>query len=397
MRKIGFVVPWFGMDIPGGAEAELRGLVKHISETGQEVEVLTTCVKSFNSDWNVNFHKEGVTIEDNICVRRFKIRKRDTKKFDVVNYKLLNNQIPLTTEEEEIYVEEMVNSPKLCSYIRDNEKEYSIFVFIPYMFGTTYHGMAEVPQKSILIPCLHSESYIYMEVFKRLFSQIAGMIFHSKPESELAHSVYDLSKVDARVLGEGVYTDFEYVAERFRKKYNIHEPFVLYAGRKDSGKNVDMLLKYFEQYIKRHKQTSLLLVLIGGGEIEIKKTIADRVYDLGFIDIQDKYDAYAAAELLCQPSKNESFSLVIMESWLCGRPVLVHGGCAVTKNFVQESNGGLYFENYCEFEGCLDYFFNNKNIASEMGRLGGEYVKRNFSWDVITKRYLKYFEEIEES
>ena len=45
--------------------------------------------------------------------------------------------------------------------------------------------------------------------------------------------------------------------------------------------------------------------------------------DLGFVPIQDKYDAYAAAELLCQPSKHESFSYVIMESWLCERPVLV--------------------------------------------------------------------------
>ena len=43
----------------------------------------------------------------------------------------------------------------------------------------------------------------------------------------------------------------------------------------------------------------------------------------------------AAASLLCQPSHNESFSLVIMESWLCGRPVLVSSQCAVTKDFAK--------------------------------------------------------------
>ena len=26
MKKIGFVIPWYGEDIPGGAEMELRGL-----------------------------------------------------------------------------------------------------------------------------------------------------------------------------------------------------------------------------------------------------------------------------------------------------------------------------------------------------------------------------------
>ena len=44
MKKIGFITPWFGMDIPGGAEAELRELVLQLKETDLEFEVLTTCV-----------------------------------------------------------------------------------------------------------------------------------------------------------------------------------------------------------------------------------------------------------------------------------------------------------------------------------------------------------------
>ena len=100
-------------------------------------------------------------------------------------------------------------------------------------------------------------------------------------------------------------------------------------------------------------------------------------------------------ELSMPPPKNESFSLVIMESWLCGRPVLVHDHCEVTKNFARESNGGLYFEDYFEFEGCTDYFLNNKDIAGKMGQNGKNYVVRNFDWNVIIKRYREFFEKIE--
>ena len=139
-------------------------------------------------------------------------------------------------------------------------------------------------------------------------------------------------------------------------------------------KKCGLLLKYFSQYHKRHS-SDLALILIGGGKIDIPLDILDKVYDLGFIDKQDKYDAYAAAELLCQPSHNESFSLVIMESWLCGRPVLVNNQCAVTKNFVIESNGGLYFNDYFEFEGTVDYILSHKDIAIEMGNNGKKYVK----------------------
>lgn len=45
MKTIAFVIPWFGFDIPGGAEMELKGLVSHLHDAGVKVEILTTCVK----------------------------------------------------------------------------------------------------------------------------------------------------------------------------------------------------------------------------------------------------------------------------------------------------------------------------------------------------------------
>jgi len=392
MKKIGIIVPWFGMDIAGGSEAEIRGLALHLAAAGVELEVLTTCVKDFYSNWDINYHKQGLTVEQGITVRRFEVDKRNDEKFNSVNLKLMNNEIPLTAENEKIYVDEMINSTKLYQYMHMHLTEYSIFLFIPYMFGTTYHGVQVCPQKSILIPCFHDESYIHLEVFKKMYSSIAGMIFHSQPEYELAAGVYDLSSVNARVLGEGVDTELEYDAQRFRKKYNISSPYILYAGRKDEGKNVHTLLKYFAEY-KRRKNTPLKLVLIGGGEIKLPLSIRSEVYDLGFVPIQDKYDAYGAAMVLCQPSVNESFSLVIMESWLCQRPVLVHAGCAVTKDFAIKSNGGLYFSDYFEFEGTVGYLEKHADVAGEMGKSGCRYVKSNFAWDIIVKTYMNYFNE----
>jgi len=137
-----------------------------------------------------------------------------------------------------------------------------------------------------------------------------------------------------------------------------------------------------------------LLVLIGGGDIAIPESVKDDVYDLGFVSKQDKYNAMAAAELLCQPSHNESFSLVIMESWLCGRPVLVSSQCAVTKDFAKRSNGGLYFKDYFEFEGCVQYILQNPEAAAELGANGGAFVRENFEWDVIVEKYRTFFQKL---
>lgn len=391
--KLGFVTPWFGFNIPGGAEAELRGLVTHLNKTDVEVEVLTTCVKDFNSNWNENFHPEGLVVENDLVIRRFKVDKRDKQKFDLVNLKLMKN-IPLTAAEEEVYVDEMINSQALYDYLKDNQNSYDLFVFIPYMFGTTYNGIKINPKKSVLIPCFHDESYFYLDAFKELYSKLGGMIFHARPEQQLVLDNYPLeSNLQHAVLGEGVDTGFSHDEKRFKEKYNIKDPFILYAGRKEMGKRVHVLLRYFSEYHKRNK-SNLKLVLIGGGNIKIPNDVKKHVHDLGFVDIQDKYDAYGAALCLCQPSNSESFSLVIMESWLASRPVIVSGGCPVTKNFAIESRGGLYFDGYFDFEGAVDYLLNNSEIADSMGNAGNQFVNDNFEWNVIVDKYTRFFQEI---
>jgi glycosyltransferase involved in cell wall biosynthesis len=182
---------------------------------------------------------------------------------------------------------------------------------------------------------------------------------------------------------------------RFIRKYGIKEPFILYAGRKDAGKNVGTLLEYFARFKKTHKG-QLKLVLIGGGEVDIPEEARDSIIDLGFIPKEDKFDAYAAARFLCQPSDKESFSLVVMESWLCRRPVLVSGYCNVTKHFVKDANAGLYFTNYYEFERTTQYMLAHPQIADQMGKNGREYVMNNFEWNVITRKYIAYFKELAE-
>ena len=382
MRKIGFVIPWYGEDIPGGAEMELREVATHLQRAGMDVEILTTCVREFSADWNENYYSAGTAVVEDIAVRRFPVRRRDTAAFDRVNRRLMEGQ-HLSLQEEKTFVEEMVNSPQLYEYLKDASDDYALYVFIPYMFGTTYYGMQACPEKSVLIPCFHDEAYLYLRLFRQAYIQARGIIYNAMPEMELANKVYDFTTTEQICMGIGMDTNICADADAFRKAYRIQKPFLLYAGRKDAGKNVHTLLRYFAEYKQRHGDSDLQLVLIGGGSIEIPASVRDDVYDLGFVSRQDKYDAMAAAELLCQPSHNESFSLVIMESWLCGRPVLVHSQCAVTRDFARRANGGLYFRNYFEFEGCVQYILTHPEQARTMGQNGGAFVRENFDWDVI--------------
>lgn len=391
MKKIGFVAPWYGEKIPGGAEMELRGLVHHLDAAGVEVEVLTTCVKDFSCNWNVNYYRQKTYNEAGITVRRFKVTPGNHDVFNSINKKILDN-VPITRAEEELFIRNIINSKNLYDYMKQHEEEYSLFVYIPYMFGTTYNGVLTCPSKSVIIPCLHDENYAYMTNYRRCFSKANGMIFHALPESILANKLINLKQSNQAVLGEGIYTDWSGIPDRFRSKYGINSPFILYAGRKDKTKNVHTLISYFEAF-KRRNDNDLQLVLIGPASLPVPESIKNDVHDLGFVPIQDKYDAYTAATLLCQPSKNESFSIVIMESWLAKRPVLVHEDCKVTANFAKETNGGFYFSNYLEFEAQVNFLLNNPQTADKMGLQGREYVLSNFAWNVIVEKYVAFFKK----
>lgn len=394
MKPIAFVVPWYGEDIPGGAETLCREVVGHLYKSGVDIEVLTTCVKEFKSDWNQNYYKEGVYYVNDVLVRRFSIRKRNVSAFDYVNFKLMNN-IKINNEEEKIFFEEMINSESLYKYIFDNKDNYHCFVFLPYMFGTTYWGIKKCKENSILIPCFHDESYAYLNQIKEMTESVKGIIFNAKPELDFANQNYNIKNIKTDIIGLGL-DENNFVnsdAQRFKKKFNINNKFILYAGRKDSGKNIDELISYFTKY-KFETKNSLKLVLIGGGNVNLDSEQKEYIIDLGYLQAEDKYDAYAAADIFCNPSKNESFSIVVMESWLAGTSVVVNGYCEVTKNFCLESSAGLYYENYYEFKECIELILNDDKLSKKMGQNGINYVRNNFTWDIVTEKYRKFFENI---
>jgi len=251
--------------------------------------------------------------------------------------------------------------------------------------------------KNILIPCLHDESYAYMQLLKDKMSSFKGMIFNSKPEYDLAKKIYDLSKVKCAVLGLGVDTDWKENVNPllFKKKYDLFDDFILFAGRKDAGKKADELAIFFMKFKEENPDNKIKLVYLGGGDlsVEIPAEYKSEIMDFGFVSVEDKCNAFAAATIFCNPSHFESFSIVIMESWIAKRPVLVSGHCAVTTYFCVETNGGLYFNNYEEFYYCVMYFLENKEIADQMGKNGQRYVLENFRHEKIAERYMSFIRD----
>jgi glycosyltransferase involved in cell wall biosynthesis len=263
------------------------------------------------------------------------------------------------------------------------------------MFASTTFGAQICPAHSLMIPCLHDEGYARLQIHQQTIPRVRALLFYAQAEQALADRLFPAQNGQMRtVIGGGVDTDWQGDGRRFRQKYGLGDtPFVLYAGRREAGKNTPLLLDYWAQYVA---QTSppVRLVLLGPGQVTVPAAARDHVLDLGFVPTQDKYDAYAAADLFCMPSVHESFSIVIMESWLAGTPVLVHGECAVTREHCVQANGGLYFTNYREFAATVDYLLANRETAVTLGQQGRQYVLKNYQWDAVIDRYTAVIQTI---
>ncbi len=388
IEKLYYVIAWYGQEA-GGAEYHAHLLCETFQDLGVEVEVLTTCSKDVGSNWYKNHYAPGLTEVGDVRVRRFPVKRAEAKRFHALNGRLING-LSLRPKEAEEFFQNSINSDALMDYIREKTGNAPV-IFMPYQYGTSVIGTRVCPERSFLIPCLHDEPIAYLPPVKDMFQRVRGILFSTPPEAAFARSLYDLTEDQTReTFGVGIHEDFHADAERFREQYRINGSFILCVGRKDPGKNVYYLVELFNRYVKEEKST-LKLVVIGPGKLtDIPPESSDKIIDIGLASQQDIRDACAAADLLVQPSNRESFSMVIMESWLAGTPVLVNGHCDVTRWLTSVANGGLYFNDYYEFRHALNLLVHEPVVAERLGEQGREHITAHYGWRDIASHALEF-------
>ena len=86
------------------------------------------------------------------------------------------------------------------------------------------------------------------------------------------------------------------------------------------------------------------------------------------------------------PSPYESLSVIVLEAWAMGRPVLVNAACRVLEGQCVRSGGGLFYRGYAEFAEALRVLVADPALGRALGRAGRAYVRREYDWDVVEER-----------
>jgi len=174
------------------------------------------------------------------------------------------------------------------------------------------------------------------------------------------------------------------VGDRFRRKYRLEgKKIILFAGTKDYNKGAIHLLQAVEKI--RQKVKDVILVSIGLPTREWKKKRSqlheDDLLDLGYISEEEKREAFDACDLFVMPSRYDSFGIVYLEAWRCGKPVIGAKVGAIPE-VIEEGKDGLLVEfgEVDQLVSAIISLLNHPDLVKEMGETGRKKVIDRFNW-----------------
>lgn len=380
---VAFVTPRYGEGVIGGSEAVMREAAHGLAARGFAVEVLTTCASSHYT-W-ANELPAGPGRDGGLLVRRFPVEHprspRSLKTWAAIDLRLHQGE-RLSPDDELRWVSGRFRVPGLYHHLLGSA--YDAVVFSPYLAWTTVACVPPVADRAVVMPCFHDEDAARLGVFRSLLGGSAASWFLSEPERDLAGSLGTLGPRPS-VTGAGVHVPERHDPQRFRDRYGVTRPFALYAGRREILKGWDRLADTFLA-ARAHLGLELDLVTFGANELRRDLRGAPGILDLGALPEEDVADAFAAATVFVQPSRNESFSRTLMEAWLAGTPVLADGGGAVVAWHVRRSRAGLLYRDDHELARALQLVASHPEATRRLAAPGRAYVLDNYRWDVVLDR-----------
>lgn len=392
MKRIALVNQRYGLEVNGGSEYYTRLIAERLTDHYQ-VDVITTKALDYTT-WADHYEADEEDI-NGVHVRRFSVKECRAKDFNEYNGSYLARAASGGRDEaaEKIWFEKQGPlCPGAVEYIKANKDNYDAFIFVTYLYYLTVTGMPEVAEKSVFIPTAHEEPFIHFKSFEKIFRMPKAYVFLTDEEKALVQNLFSCGDIPCKVMGTGVEIPCEPDERAFREKFNIQGDYIIYVGRIDEGKDCPMMFRYFMEYKKRRPESRLKLVLMGKPVCEIPKH--NDIISLGFVSEEDKFSGISGAKALVLPSKFESLSISVLEAMTLSVPVIVNGICEVLKGHCVKSNGGLYYMNYFEFEGIIDYIFSHDKEYEAMRRNASLYIENNYRWEVIMRNFKEVIESI---
>lgn len=405
-EKIALVTIRYGKDVNGGAEYHCRMLAERLVED-YDVEVFTTCVCNYYT--GVNELPEGDEKINDVLVRRFKVEPVDRNRhllfskkektarklrrflFRLGILKYIASIFPVWNYKRKVELKAFLSYPFYSPYMREyicNKKDlYKVFIPVNMAEATTFFTALDVPEKTLLIPTMHNQGIFFKAIQTEVMTRVAYIGFNTESEQRLAENVFGKHISPHGIISVGIEEANLASWIDTQKKYKLPNNYLLYIGRIEPGK-IGKIFAYFISYKEKYPQSSLQLVLVGGINSNSLPFERPDIFYTGFVSDEEKMIILQHANIVINPSKYESLSLITLEAMSQGKPMLVNGKCAVLKEHCVKSDyAALYYTTKLDFVSKLRYLETQpQEVRNQMSEKARKYVAKNYCWSAIMNR-----------
>jgi glycosyltransferase involved in cell wall biosynthesis len=185
-------------------------------------------------------------------------------------------------------------------------------------------------------------------------------------------------------------------AGRVKEKYGIHPmaPVVLFCGRMSFQKGPDLLVEAVPLILRTRSDARFVFMGEGVMRADCERRarelgVADACRFLGYTSSSEKEELVNACDLMCVPSRNEPFGVVVLEAWDACKPVVATEAVSIIKNF---EDGLLAYVQPESIAWCINRLLGNPDEMKKLARAGFCRIEAEFGWDTIAKRTEKVYE-----
>jgi len=388
----------------GGSELLFQKIGEGLARRGVEIVVFTSTART-TGDF-IRSHADtlaaGTENVNGVNVRRFRYRQFAPwarRSLDVASHVWSTNHWPGYGRLKALWVGPHL--PGLVRQIVDLSPHLiaaTAAPFLPLYKAAQAARRVDVP--FVVMPCLHpGDRWLIDNPALLNLLPTADAVMALTPHEMLFLRALEVPADRIRLIGAGVAADAAATAERgLRAKFGIpgDEPIVLFCGRKEEGKGVQHVL---EAMVRLWQRGIRAMVVLAGGSTDYSRTYLTRligrlpaewrrrVVIRDDISEAEKWGWYCECDVLAHPSHIESFGIVYLEAWLCGKPV-VGGRTGPQMSLIDEGRDGLLvrFGDVEELAMQIGRLLTEPGLAVVLGRAGREKVLQHYTWETIVDR-----------
>ena len=172
---------------------------------------------------------------------------------------------------------------------------------------------------------------------------------------------------------------------------------ILFLGRLDAIKGLDLLLQAFANL--REARSDVSLIIAGQGtaafEDELHRQasrlgVSSSVYWLGFLSPEERASALTDADVFVLPSYSESFGTVVVEALAFGVPVVISDRVGM-KDSVGQAGAGLVVPcDASRFANAIGELLSDETLRARC-RSNGLALARQFTVEIVTSQLLRAY------